>query len=87
MSFATNSSRKTSITSFLYLSIYKNRRRQSSLQNNQPPYTASHHQKFNLVRAHYDSDNRDLVTVGNNDDIFIPTFQVLNEEDNENIVQ
>ncbi|CAF0768636.1 unnamed protein product [Adineta ricciae] len=87
LSFGTNSSRKTSITSFLYLNIYKNRRRQSSLQNNQQQYPFNHHQKFNLIRAHYDSENRDLVTVGNNDEIFVPTFQVLNEEENENIVQ
>ncbi|UJR22374.1 hypothetical protein I4U23_025436 [Adineta vaga] len=87
LSFATNSSRKTSITSFLYLSLYKNRRRQSSLQNTQQQYPYNHHLKFNLMRAHYDSDNRDLVTVGNNEEIFIPTFQVLNEEENENIVQ
>ena len=69
------------------MNIYKNRRRQSSLQNNQQQYPFNHHQKFNLIRAHYDSENRDLVTVGNNDEIFVPTFQVLNEEENENIVQ
>ncbi|CAF1015922.1 unnamed protein product [Adineta steineri] len=86
ISFGTNSSRKTSITSYLYLSIYKKSHRQSSLQNTQQQYPYNHHQKFNLIRAHYDSDNRDLVTVGNNEDIFIPTFQVLNEDENENIV-
>jgi archaeosine-15-forming tRNA-guanine transglycosylase len=43
-----------------------------------------------------EGESRELVTVGNNDDIFIPTlnntkrvqqsFQVLNEEEDENIV-
>lgn len=44
-------------------------------------------QKIHLARTNLDSDNRELVTVGNNDDIFIPKFQVLNEEENENIIQ
>lgn len=38
-------------------------------------------------RTTLDSDNRDLVTIGNNDDIFIPKFQVLNEEENEHIIE
>ena len=44
-----------------------------------------------------DSESRDLVTVGSNEDLFLPalnhskrpqqqTFQVLNEDDNENIL-
>ncbi|CAF3869159.1 unnamed protein product [Rotaria sordida] len=78
-SFGINSSRKTSVTSYLYSSIYKNRRQLSNSLNN-------HHQKFSTIRTSIDSDNRDLVTVGNNEEIFIPTFQVLNEEENENIV-
>jgi len=39
------------------------------------------------MRSTVDSENRDLVTIGNNEDIFIPTFKVLNEEEDENIVQ
>ncbi|CAF1468892.1 unnamed protein product [Rotaria sp. Silwood1] len=86
--FRTNSSRKTSVTSYLYSSIYKNRRNKNNSINNQQQYSSNHyHQKLNLTRLSLDSDNRDLVTVGNNEEIFIPTFQVLNEEENENIVQ
>jgi hypothetical protein len=87
LSIVTDSSRKTSITSYLYSSIYKNRRRQNNLHNNPQQYSYSHHQKFSTVRSNFDSESRDLVTIGNNEDIFVPTFQVLNEEDDENTVQ
>ena len=41
----------------------------------------------NIRAASLDSENRDLVAIGNNnEEIFIPTFQVLNEEDDENVV-
>ncbi|CAF3026482.1 unnamed protein product [Rotaria socialis] len=122
-------SRKTSITSYLYSSIYKSRRRQnsllnSSLQNSQNKnniYNPSRPitKKLSLTRSVIDSnqmislmnnnnngkeqiniiesESRDLVTVGNNEEILFPTltnngklsqkpFQVLTEEDDENIV-
>ncbi|CAF2620082.1 unnamed protein product [Rotaria sp. Silwood2] len=86
-SFGANSSRKTSVTSYLYSSIYKNRRQLSNSLSNQQQFPYNHHQKFNSLRTNIDSDNRDLVPAGNNEEIFTPTFQVLNEEENENIVQ
>jgi hypothetical protein len=133
MSTISSSSRKTSITSYLYSSIYKNRRRQSSLHNPQQQYShnINHHYPYNLNKKlsltrsivdsnqisllmntinnnnnnnqngkeqinNIDSESRDFVTVGSNEDIFIPTlnntkrvqqpFQVLSEEDDENIV-
>jgi len=134
LSIVTDSSRKTSITSYLYSSIYKNRRRQSSLHNPQQPYShnINHHYPYNLNKKlsltrsiidsnqisllmntinnnnnnnnqngkeqinNIDSESREFVTVGSHEDIFIPTltntkrvqqpFQVLNEEDDENIV-
>ncbi|CAF1042064.1 unnamed protein product [Rotaria sp. Silwood1] len=125
-------SRKTSITSYLYSSIYKSRRRQSSLHNNQVQYSQNknHHfssrhmnKKLSLTRCIMDSnqvislmnnnnnnisnngkeqininetESRDLVTTGSNEEIIFPTlnntkrsqqpFQVLTEEDDENIV-
>jgi len=131
MSTISSSSRKTSITSYLYSSIYKNRRRQSSLHNPQQPYShnINNHYPYNLNKKlsltrsiidsnqisllmnninnnnnqngkeqinNIDSESREFVTVGSHEDIFIPTltntkrvqqpFQVLNEEDDENIV-
>ncbi|CAF3002296.1 unnamed protein product [Rotaria sp. Silwood2] len=123
-------SRKTSITSYLYSSIYKNRRRQSSLQNNQVQYSQNKNLRFpsrhmnkklSLTRSIIDSnqmislmnnnnisnngkeqininesESRDLVTIGSNEETIFPTlintkrspqtFQVLTEEDDENIV-
>ncbi|CAF1329007.1 unnamed protein product [Rotaria sordida] len=141
------SSRKTSITSYLYSSIYKNRRRHSNLPNNQVQYSqnknhhfTSRHMNTKLSLTRYiidsnqmisvmnnnnnnninninnnnnnninninnngkeqinihDTESRDLVTVGSNEEIIFPTvnnirrsqqlFQVLTEEDDENII-
>ena len=130
-----STSRKASITSYLYSSIYKNRRQPSSLHNQQqtplgnnlnPHYPAYHYlnKKISLTRSimdcnqinflmnnlnqnnlnngkeasnqNIDSESRDFVTVGSNEDIYLPTlnnpkriaqqsFQVLSEEDDENI--
>jgi hypothetical protein len=66
---------------------------------NHPNHTVNHEKEpINNI----DSESRDFVTVGSNEDIFIPTlnnlkppeqqqqqqqtFQVLSEEDNENIM-
>ena len=94
LSFTGNSSRKTSITSYLYSSIYKNRRQGASIHfHQQASFSYNQYQqqqqlqKIHLTRSNIDSDNRDLVTIGNNEDIFIPKFQVVNEEENENIIQ
>ena len=41
----------------------------------------SYQTRFGTIRSNSESENRD------NDEIFIPTFQVVNEEDDENTVQ
>jgi len=69
----TDSSRKTSVTSYLYSSVSKNRSRKSR--------SYSYQTRFGTIRSNSESENRD------NDEIFIPTFQVVNEEDDENTVQ
>ncbi|CAF1152500.1 unnamed protein product [Rotaria magnacalcarata] len=121
-------SRKTSITSYLYSSIYKSRRRQSSLHNSSLPNSQNKNniynpsrpitKKLSLTRSVIDSnqmislmnnnngkeqiniiesESRDLVTIGNNEEILFSTltnngrlsqkpFQVLTEEADENIV-
>lgn len=131
-------SRKTSITSYLYSSIYKNRRRQNSLRNsslkslqnkNRPSITQQTNKKLSSTRSVNDSnqmilfmnnnncnhnhnhntnqngkeptiindsESRDMVTVGSNEEVFFPTFnntkrsqnpfQVLTEENDENII-
>ncbi|CAF4894921.1 unnamed protein product, partial [Rotaria sp. Silwood2] len=110
--------------------IYKNPRRQSSLQNNQVQYSQNKNLRFpsrhmnkklSLTRSIIDSnqmislmnnnnisnngkeqininesESRDLVTIGSNEETIFPTlintkrspqtFQVLTEEDDENIV-
>lgn len=119
-----STSRKTSITSYLYSSIYRNRRRQNSSQNPTQQYCqnkndifVAHHKskRISLKRMSLDcnqaimsmnnnlgkeqiifndSESRDLVTVGSNEEILIPvlntkrscqSFQVLTEELDENI--
>lgn len=74
------------MTSYLYSSLYKNRRHPNNSHNNQQQNSGQSNQKSNSLRAHFDNENRDLVTIGNNEEIFIPTVQVLNEEDDENII-
>jgi len=53
--------------------VSKNRSRKSR--------SYSYQTRFGTIRSNSESENRD------NDEIFIPTFQVVNEEDDENTVQ
>ncbi|CAF4213536.1 unnamed protein product [Rotaria socialis] len=76
LSFGADSSRRTSVTSYLYSSIYKHRRNQSNSLTYQQQCSYNTNQKFNGTRPSLDNENRNLVSVFNNDEIFTPTFQI-----------
>lgn len=78
-SVETDSLRKTSVSSYLYTSLSKNRLRTNHTHCYQP--------KLSTIRSNFDSENRDSVTLNNHEDVFIPTCQVVNEEADENTVQ
>ncbi|CAF1003951.1 unnamed protein product [Adineta steineri] len=120
LSAISNSSRKASISSYLYSSIYKKSRRQSSSRNNpnlinqnyrlnkklslkrnivdSNPMISLMNNNINKPIIYNDSESRDLVTIGSNEEIPITTitnntkrsqhiFQVLNEEEDENTIE